>query len=314
MPKKNKKSPSSKPKKPKSSKVGAYKSFRISKKIKPNKPIDGAITIFRRAFGTIMDSKPLFLGFAFLYAVFNIIFSLLSDSRIDIASLKSQTEELLGGEVSQTSLNFALYGDLLGSTGPNTTDAIGVYRSIFSIVLSLAVIWALRRVIAGDKAAIKESFYKGMYPIIPFFLVLLVIGLQLIPFLFANLVFAAVFGTGIAVTVLEKILWIVIVVLISLLSIYMLLSSVFAAYIVTLPDMTPMKALRSARALVLHRRVAVAIRLIFLLVVLSILVTAFVVPIIFAWPVAAEAVLYLVSGFSLVLTHSYIYNLYRSLL
>lgn len=314
MPLKNKKPLGSKPKKPKSNKASVYKSFRVSKKIKPHKPTDGAVTIFRRAFGTMVDHKPLFFGLALIYAVVNFVFSLLSQNAINLAEIKANTEEFLGGEVSQASINFALYGDLLGSTSPSSSDVTGAYRMISSIVISLAIIWALRRVIAGETASIKDAFYKGAYPLVPFFFVLLVIGLQLIPFLIANLIFAAVFGTGIAVTLLEKLLWVAIVGLISLLSIYMLLSSVFAAYIVTLPDMTPMKALRSARALVIHRRISVAIRLLFLLIILGIFVTAFVLPVIFVWPVAAEAALYLVSGFALVFTHSYIYNLYRSLL
>ena len=54
----------------------------------------------------------------------------------------------------------------------------------------------------------------------------------------------------IAIGALEKAIWWIFLGLTGLLSAYMISSSVFALFISTLPNMTPMKALRSARNLV----------------------------------------------------------------
>lgn len=94
----------------------------------------------------------------------------------------------------------------------------------------------------------RDSYYKGMYPLVPFMLVLLVIGLQLIPLVFGNLIYSSVLQNGLAITVIEKVIWLFLFLMLALLSGYMMISSLFSLYIVTLPDMTPLRALRSARA------------------------------------------------------------------
>ena len=89
-----------------------------------------------------------------------------------------------------------------------------------------------------------------MYPLIPFILVLLVCCLQLLPLIIGSSLYSLVVSNGIAVQPIEKFVWALLFASLALLSLYMITSSLFALYISTLPDMTPMKALRSARELV----------------------------------------------------------------
>lgn len=295
-------------------KARSYKSFTLSKKIKPSKPLPGPIKLLKQSFRVVFSNKKIFIGFVLFGGILGWLLVQGFGSSINFTDLKQSTEEILGQQGQNTSTNLVLLAELVGSSGANTGQVAGVYQTALTIVLSLAIIWALRQIQAGEKISLRNTFYKGMYPLIPFILVLLVIGLQLIPLLLGNIIFSAVFAGGLAVTALETILWIAIVTLLSLLSIYMIMSSIMALYIVTLPDMTPMKALRSARGLVMHRRMSVAVRLLFLLIILGIIMVLVILPLIFIWPVVVEASLYLVSSFLLVLTHSYIYSLYRSLL
>jgi hypothetical protein len=94
----------------------------------------------------------------------------------------------------------------------------------------------------------------------------------------------------------------------------MVSSSVFALYIVTLPDVTPMQALRSARELVRHRRWSIARKVLFLPVSLLVIAAAIMIPVILLLTPASEWAFFVLSMFSLAVIHSYMYGLYRELL
>ena len=152
-----------------------------------------------------------------------------------------------------------------------------------------------------------------MYPLIPFVLVLMVIGLQLVPLLVGSALYSAVINNGIAVMAIEKIIWAIGCFLLALLSLYMICSSIFALYIVTLPDMTPFKALRSARQLVLHRRWTVLRKVLFLPVALLIIAALIMVPLVILLTPLAQWIFFALTMFGIAIVHSYMYNLYREL-
>jgi hypothetical protein len=167
---------------------------------------------------------------------------------------------------------------------------------------------------AGEKIRIRDAFYRGMYPMVPFILILLVISLQLIPALVGSFLFGTVWEAGIAVTFIEKFMWVLVFLLLLALSLYMLCSSIFALYISTLPDMTPMRALRSARGLVRRRRISISLRIIALPLFLLLVSMLVVIPLILIASWSVEWAVLIIGGFSLIFTHSYLYMLYRSLL
>ena len=94
----------------------------------------------------------------------------------------------------------------------------------------------------------------------------------------------------------------------------MLCSSLFALYIVTLPDMTPMMALRSARQLVLSRRLNVLRKLAALPLFIIIVIILLVVPAIYFLPVVAPWLYFALTIMALVFLHAYLFTLYRELL
>jgi hypothetical protein len=142
----------------------------------------------------------------------------------------------------------------------------------------------------------------------------MVIGLQLLPLVFANFLYGVVFVGGLAVTALEQGLWGLLIGLLVLLTMYMITSSVFALYIVTLPNVRPMQALRSARDLVRYRRWVVMRKVLFLPVALLVASALLVVPIIIVSPALAEWVFFGLSMTGLAVAHSYFYHLYRELI
>lgn len=292
-----------------------YRSFRLQKKIKPasRKPLPGIIALCKAAIAPLRQNKKLFIGIIATHLLLTVIFVSGIASSIDFVQAKKNLEDAFGNDLGGFSSALALFTYVL-SSGSGADSVSSNYQIFISLIVSLAIIWSIRQVLAGEKIGVRQAFYQGLYPLIPFMLVLIVIGLQLIPLLIGNFLLSTVISNGIAITLLEKALWWIIFILLALLSLYMILSSVFALYISTLPDMTPMKALRSARGLVLHRRLSIALRLLGLPIIILIVYAAILIPLIFIVPLLVVPVFLILGSFVLFFVHSYLYNLYRALL
>ncbi len=294
-----------------------YKSFRVSKKIRqPKAPVKGSFRLFISAIKILFKNWRLFGGIVLVYLILTIVLVKGFGVSSDIGQLKDTVLELFQGSSAQLVTGLTLFSVLLGNANSTASDVAGAYQSMLLIVISLVLIWALRHSLADKKVAVgvRDAFYKGLYPLVPFLLVLMVIGLQLVPIVVANFLYSVVFGGGLAVTAPEQWLWGMLLGLLVLLSLYMISSSIFALYIVTLPDVRPMQALRSARDLVRYRRWVIMRKVIFLPVALLVLAAVIVIPIIIVSPPVAEWVFFILSMLGLAIAHSYLYALYRELL
>ncbi|HSX53624.1 MAG TPA: hypothetical protein VLF90_04685 [Patescibacteria group bacterium] len=285
------------------------------RRIKPAKPkFTSAFQLFASAILIIRQHWRLFFGITLVYGLLSIVLVRGIGGGIDLSSLKTSLKGGLGGNYGELATGAALFSYLLGSSGSSSTAAGSTYQTMLTIIMSLVVIWALRQVFANKAIRVRDAFYKGMYPLVPFILVLLVIGLQLIPLAIGSWLYSTVTGTGIAASGLEKTLWVFVFFLLALASLYMLCSSLFALYIVTLPDMTPLKALRSARQLVRHRRFLLLRKILFLPLALLVVGAIIMIPLILFITPLAQWVFFAMSMVVLVLVHSYMYTLYRELI
>jgi len=262
----------------------------------------------RNAAGLVWHNRVLFLGITSVYALLTIIFVGIT-SNTDIAFLKQSftTSSTIGAGLN-------VFLNLLGSSGNSSNAAEGAYQFILAIIASLAIIWALRQVVAGSNIRIRDSFYKGMSALVPFVLVLLVVGIKLIPLLIGSAIYAQVMSNGIAVALFEKILWGIVFGISAVISLYLVSSSIFALYIVTLPDMTPLKALRSARDLVKGRRIILIRKVLFLPLLLFVMAAIIMLPFIIWMTSLAVAVFFIISMLVLLVVHSYFFTLYRELI
>jgi hypothetical protein len=322
-----KKSKNTKPSAPKSKPVsakktrrlhlGKYKSFRLQKRIKPEviqrKPMLSARKIFVQSYKILFKNWKLFGGILLIYLVLNIIL-IGGLNGGDLQNMKNSVSDLFTGSAGKISGGFALFAVLLTSANSGNGGDGSTYQALLLFVVCLATVWALRQRHADHKIRIRDAFYQGMYPLIPVLLVLIAICLQLIPFLIGSLLYNLLVSGGIAAFTVEKLIAGTIFFLLGVLSLYMLLSSIWALYIVTLPDMTPMKALRSARELVRYRRLKVLRKVAFLPFALIILLAIVIVPlIIVSAPVAAWA-FFVLSAAAVLFVLSYLYSLYRELI
>ncbi len=275
--------------------------------------LPSAWTIFKASLGHLSRHKKLFIGISAVYLGLTILLVRGFGITTDLGLAKQAFEELLNGAGNGITSSMAIFSYLVGTNSPNSQVA-AVYQSIIITLVSLALIWALRQTHANEKVSLKDVFYKSTYPLVPLLLVILFISIQLLPLIFGSFLYSATVGAGIATSVLEKVLWCVSSFLLGVWTIYLVSSSVFAVYIVTLPDMTPLKALRSAKKLVQFRRWRIIRKIVFLPVIIMLLVTAVMLPtILFLTPVSEVVFLILLSSL-LPVTHSYMYSLYRELL
>ncbi len=296
-------------------KTAHYHSFKLSKRTRAHKPrLPGAWRLLRSSLGLIRNNKKLFLGITAVHVILSVVFVRGFGISRDLVDLKANLLEIFGEGANQLQVSLALFGQVAGTAGKPATEVAGAYQAFLTLIISLAVIWTARQVLAGHKTTIRDAFYKGLYPIVPFILVLFVIGLQTIPALLGNLMYSIAINGGLLVTPAEKLLALSIFLLLVVLSLYMIISSVFALYISTLPDMTPLRSLRSARGLVVDRRLSVGLRLVALPLMLLVIAMIITLPLIIAAPWFVEPVFFVMTSLGLLVAHLYMYNLYRSLL
>lgn len=309
--KKKKTSPAAKPTTRKRAlKQPQYKSFRLSKPIKySGRPLPTSWHLLKEACRLLWRYKKPLAGILVIYGILQVVLvqGVLTSNFSD---LKATFDDAIGGVGG----NFATLSYMLSSIGQTNSAESSIYQSILFVVGSLAFIWALRQLMAGKQIRTRDAYYKGMYPLIPFILVLLVIGLQTIPALGGAWLYSVVVANGVATAFVEQLFWLIIFFIFALLSLYMICSSLFALYIVTLPDMTPMKALRSARELVLHQRWSVIRKLVLFVLAVLVIVALVMVPVIMVVPVLAPALFYTLTVLILGMAHAYIYTIYRELL
>lgn len=290
-----------------------YKTFRVSKRIKhPGPALSPASKLFWRSLINIKRNWLIFLGMTLIYMILTLALVKSFSLSIDIEGVKESLQVITGTSIDLKT-GITLFGGLLLQSGPSS-DVAAAYQSLLLVIMSLVIIWTLRQTQAGIKIRIKDPFYKGLYPLVPMIIVLFVIGLQTIPLLVSNFLYQIVFGNGIAVLELEKVAWIMIFFLLAVLTLYMVTSSLFALYIVTLPNVEPLQALRSARELVRYRRWTIMRKLLFLPLALMVIGAIITVPLIIYMTFAVEWVFFCLSIMTLILVHSYMYALYRELL
>ncbi len=292
-----------------------YKSFRLHKAIKPHRP---SIATWWELIGMSLQlmkaNRRALFTFTLIYGILNILLVRGLNSPIDFTELQLVYEDIFGGSVDALTTSLTTFGLLLGASADAGGDLAQMYQSILILLGSLAIIWLYRQQQAGNNVTMKDAFYRGMYPLIPFILILAVIGLQSLPGLVGNFIYTAAISGDLLFGAFEHILMITMMVLLIILSLYMMSSSGIALYIATLPEMTPLHALREARELVRHRRLVVLTRFIMLILIVLFLLFVITVPIIFFAPAFAPWVFFLSTILAVPFVHGYLFSLYRELL
>lgn len=258
--------------------------------------------------------KHLFMGISVVYGLLNLVLVQGLASTNDVGTLKAELDQAFTGQLGHVVSGFGVFVDLLGSAGGGSTTATGAYQFSLLVIVSLALIWALRQTLAGSRVRVRDAYYRGMYPLVQFIIILFIVGVQLLPLVIGTKLYQLVIVNGIVTTGIEIALFGIIALALALWSIYLISSSLLALYIVTLPDMTPLKAFRSARELTRGRRWTVARKILFLPLLLLIVAVIIMLPIIILITVLAPWVFFVLTVLATAAVHCYMYTLYRELL
>lgn len=294
-------------------KESRYSSFRLQKRIRPSQPtVLGGFKIFKQAVALLWRNWKVFLGITMIYAILNVIL-VQSFSNLNVNDSKSTLEEIFSGQWSKVLSGFSIFAYLIGKSTATGSQTAGTYQFLLILLASLASIWAVRYAYAGIQVRIRDAFYRGMYPLVPFVLVFAVVIIQLLPVIIGSFLYSYA-GKGGAMTGVEVALWVAAVLSLTILSLYMVSSSLFALYIVCLPDMTPSVALRSARELVANRRWLIMRRVLLLPLILVVTGALIMLPVIILIPPAAVGLFFTMTVVVIPLIHAYMYRLYRELL
>ncbi|MDQ2973439.1 MAG: hypothetical protein M3Q79_03080 [bacterium] len=296
-------------------KAPKYKHFRLQKKISHPKGAPAPISVLIRRTATLLKLcwKPLLI-LSVALALIQLLFVYGLQQPLDVRDFRDTLDELFQGSVDNLSTVVATLSALFGAQKDSTIPNSNIYSSIVILFFSLMFIWIYRQKTAGNKFTVLQAVYRSPYPVTVVLGVLVVIAVQMLPFAVGSVLFSTVMQGEIAVNGYEKAIWWIFLGLTVLLSGYLISSSLFAVYISTLPNMTPLRALRSARNLVRYRRFSVMNRLFVGIILFTLAGAGIMLPLIFFLPAVAGWTYFVLSAFALPVTTAYIYTLYRDLL
>lgn len=292
-----------------------YKSFRLHKRLRYiGTPLPSSWSIGKKAFRLLGANSKNILKFVCVYGLLYVLFVRGISSPVNIDEIRQAFTDVVGTQESAVVTNFTVFGLLLQSTTSAAGDLSALYQMFFLVISSLALIWLFRQQQAGNAVTIKDAFYRGMYPFIPFLLIIILIAVQTLPATIGNFLFSTVTSTGLAINATEQVAWLLLFLLTILLSLYLISTSIVALFIVTLPEMTPMRALRKAKELVNLRRLSLIRKIFALMMFVLIAFVAIVFPSLFVSTALAQIAFLLLTIMMVPFSVAYLFVLYRELL
>lgn len=247
-----------------------HKSLRLTRRRDAVRPLvmPGYIAFTREVLGVIKKYKKALFS---LLLVYIIVFGILVGvgSQEVYASLVSLFKESAGGVFNGVSGSLWQAGILLASIASSglssgITPVQQVFSALLFIMLWLSTVWILRNNLAGKKVSMRDGLYSSGSPLFASIVVMLLIAFQLVPVGFVLMGYSAALATGVLAGGVEAMLFWVAAGLLSVLSIYWILSSVFALIVITIPGTYPLWAMHVSSGMVSGRRVPILLRMVWL--------------------------------------------------
>ena len=295
-----------------SKKIKKYRSFRLTKRIKPEpKFIPTTAQLFKQTALFLWKYKKIFFLAAAVYVVVYILI-IRSPITSNVGQIQKAVKNAVGDK-SGTSFKteFVTLGAVL-STSNNHGNSTLFIGSLF--LISLIYIWMIRQLHSNNTFQVRDAIYQAPISLIPTFIILLVMVAQFFPFAFASFVYSIARTGGMFTTGLEDLSFFMVVIGIAILSFFWLTSTVMSLYIVTLPGMRPVAALKAGNDVVRFRRLTVFRRILGLVVTLVIFYLLMLLIII---RVRSGLTFWFAEAFQILVVpfvHIYLYKLYRALL
>jgi len=275
--------------------------------------IPNVYNISKKSLGLIYENRRPFAILLVIYYLLTVLFVRGLATSLNLIQFKSNYLVTTRGGTNVGS-DFSGLGHVISSSFSGVSGYGGLIQSMLFVVFSLIFIWTLREILKGNKVTARDGLYNSQTPLIQFVLILALLFLEFIPILVGIFLYTIIFGDGIAANSIEKTGWYIIIFLLVVATFYLLISTLFALYIVTIPGVRPIQALRSSWNLVKNRRLIIFRKVLFLFVALLIIVGSLSILSIAVVPKVADFIYYGLMIIAVLIAHSYLYHLYRDLL
>ncbi len=314
-------------------KNGPHQSFRRSRPRDYKRPLDlpGFFAFTKEVNAILWRDRKLFSLLAVVYIA--LVLVTVGMNAQDLYTSLTNTLRDTGGEVVKG--DFSKLSDAgalvvtIATTGlgsDSLTEVQQIYAVIVGLLLWLTTVWLLRNIFSNKKVRLRDGLYNAGTPIIPTFVIGLVMVIQLFPLALAILAYSAAASTGLLDNGVEAMLFWIADGLLVLISLYWVTATLFALIVVTLPGIYPFEALRLSSKVVASRRLRMLMRVIWmaLCIVIGWVVVMLPIVLIDTWvkglwpsiewlPIIPTAVL-IISPVTLIWSATYIYLLYRKVI
>lgn len=278
----------------------------------------------------LWQHKKMIIGLVVIYGVVSALLmgGLLSQDtysqlRDTVKSTSNNALTGFTGAIEQAGL--VLVSSASGGTNgsSDTAQAQQVYAAIGGLLVWLTVVWLLRAVLAGKKPRLRDGLYNAGAPILPTFLVALLLLVQLIPIALAAVGYMAASSSGLLDIGFASMAFWIIAALLTIMSLYWVSGTFMALVIVTLPGMYPWQAIRTAGDLVVGRRIRILLRLLWLVGIIVVSWVIVMIPVILldgwlkdsvhapSWLPLVPVALLVMSTLTIVWSSAYVYLFYR---
>lgn len=285
-----------------------YRSFRLQKRIKPEpKPVPAFKNILGGSFKVFWQYRRIFFSLIGIHLVLYFMF-VQSGANFNISQAQQSVESALGTANSLPG-NLSLLGLVIGGQQGNSATA----KLILLLFMSLAYIWALRRIYAGVAFKVRDALYQALAPAVPMVVLLVIMTLQALPFTIASYLYVVGRSSSLFVSGFEDLSFFLIAFVAGLLSLYWMTPTIIALYGVTLPNMYPLTTLRLSKKVVKFRRFIVFRRLVTFPIIAGLLYGAILLLCIRVAPAYSSFLAEVLPILLLPILHGYYFRLYRSL-
>ncbi len=237
------------------------------------------------------------------------------------SSISTISSEVSGGLVSKIIETGILYSTILtGTFNAALSESQQILLGIVYLFTWLIVIWILRHALLNKNVSLRDSIYSAGAPTVSTLLIIVIAGLQLLPLAIVTALISAIASSGVISTPLV-ILGALLVIALSVLTLYWLVGTLFAAIIVTIPGTYPVAALKSARQIIRGKRALLLRRVLWLGLINLLVFGIILIPVLFLDVLSGYALSLLTISISTVLSlslfifsTSYLYLLYRRII
>lgn len=285
-------------------------------------PLPGYISFTLSVMRAIREYWRPFMTLLVLYVVVALVLVGLTqqDQLRNVTDSIEEINQQLDGNVldTATKVTTLIGATLTGTVNASLSDIQQFYMALVYTLMWLVIVWLLRHLLAGNAIRLRDALYNAGAPLVSTICIILMMLLQVLPgavgaFIFSLSLQSSVIPAGAAAMAFG-----ILAILLIVLSMYWLTSSFFALLIVTIPGTYPMSAIRGASELVLGRRMALLLRLLWLVALLVIVWTVLLVPAFLidlwmkvSWLPLVTIMIHVATACSFIVGVSYIYLLYR---